>query len=298
VDIVCAALRTLQMDSDVPRCCPCYRGRLRYTRGHGVCWNQLMDETRAKRIHVSKVILHHAPPGTTLPDMSSGRSIIKRAIRRIVHPSGGVIRQGEFVTFQPRGFVEASDPAALLCRHYYEVKHLSASLGLMSKYGVTPQSSLEIGCGYGRLSPYIATHVERHTAVDINSWAVDQARQYYPNVSFAIASATDLPFPDDGFDVVITWTVLQHIPDSHIEKALTEISRVAKRKSLLILCEATLNAGKPERPGQHTHDRFPDFYANAFARPLLVSEFIQELDQFPSIQSPGRMMVFGPGGAE
>jgi ubiquinone/menaquinone biosynthesis C-methylase UbiE len=110
-----------------------------------------------------------------------------------------------------------------------------------------------------------------------------------------VASATELSFPDHSFDTVITWTVLQHIPNSLVGKALGEIKRVANPRSLIILCEATLNAGKPEKDGQHTHDRYPEFYAEAFSpRRLMVSEFITELDRIPSMGSPGRLMVFGP----
>lgn len=222
-------------------------------------------------------------------------SLLKRAVRRLIRPHGSVVRQGEFVTFKPEGFVEAKDPGSLLCRHYYEVMQLRRCLGLIAEQGIEPSRSLEIGCGFGRLSPYIAEHFEQHTAVDINTWAVSEASRFYPKISFSVASATELPFPDHSFDAVITWTVVQHIPNSLVGKALSEIKRVASPKSLIILCEATLYAGKPENGWQHTHDRFPEFYAEAFSpRRLIVSEFITELDRISSMGSPGRLMVFGP----
>ena len=226
---------------------------------------------------------------------ASPPSLLKRAVRRLIQPHGSVVRQGEFVTFRPEGFVEATDPASLLCRHYYEVTQLRRCLGLIAEQDVKPGRSLEIGCGFGRLSPYIAEHFEQHTAVDINTWAVSEASRFYPKVSFSVASATELPFPDHSFDAVLTWTVLQHIPNSLVGNALSEINRVANPKSLIILCEATLNAAIPEKGWQHTHDRFPEFYAEAFSpRRLIVSEFITELDRMPSMGSPGRLMVFGP----
>ena len=145
---------------------------------------------------------------------ASRPSLLSRAVRRLFHPHGSVVRQGEFVTFKPEGFVEAKDPGRLLCRHYYEVMQLRRCLGLIAERGVNPGRSLEIGCGFGRLSPYIAEHFEQHTAVDINTWAVSEASQFYPQISFCEASATELPFPDRSFDTVITWTVLQHIPNA------------------------------------------------------------------------------------
>jgi SAM-dependent methyltransferase len=158
---------------------------------------------------------------------ASRPSLVRRAVRRLIRPHGSVVRQGEFVTFRPEGFVEAKDPGSLLCRHYYEVKQLRRCLALAADHGVNPGRSLEIGCGFGRLSPYIAEHFEQHTAVDINSWAVSQASEYYPAISFSVGSATELPFANSTFDTVITWTVLQHIPNSLVGKALSEINRVA-----------------------------------------------------------------------
>ena len=226
---------------------------------------------------------------------ASRPSLLTRAVRRLIRPHGSVVRLGEFVTFRPEGFVEAKDPASLLCRHYYEVKELRRCLGLITEHGVQPGRSLEIGCGFGRLSPYIAEHFEQHTAVDINTWALSEAGRFYPKIAFSVTSATELPFPDRTFDAVITWTVLQHIPNSLVGKALSEIKRVAKPNSLILLCEATLHAGKPEKDGQHTHDRFPESYAEALSpRTLILSEFITELDRIPSLGSPGRLMVFGP----
>ena len=68
---------------------------------------------------------------------ASGPSLLKRAFLRLIRPHGSVIRQGEFVTFRPEGFVEAKDPGSLLCRHYYEVTQLRHYLGPMVELGVT-----------------------------------------------------------------------------------------------------------------------------------------------------------------
>ncbi len=212
-----------------------------------------------------------------------------------MNPRGTVIRKGEFITFEPMGFVTAADPSTLFFRHYHEAKQLRRCLSLAEEMGVVTGKSLEIGCGYGRLSPIIAEHFEQHTAVDINAWGIAQARQFYPHISFSEASATKLPFPDHHFDAVVTWTVLQHIPNQLIDTALNEIKRVAKPKALVVLCETTFHAGEPETKGQHTHDRFPEFYAESLAPlQLIVSEFFPELDRVPGVCSPGRLMVFGP----
>jgi len=225
------------------------------------------------------------------------KPLLARAAARLLHPSGhkNVLRQGGFVTFKPQGFVRAEDPSALLCRHYYEVQRLRRCLSRLPELGVARGRSLEIGCGYGRLSAHIAEYFDLHDAVDINEWALARGRQCYPFVRFTRASGTDLLFADHTFDAIVTWTVLQHVPNHLIGTALSEIVRVAKPKSLIVLCEATLCADQLQDDSAHTHDRSPAFYAAAFApRPLLTSEYISELDAIPGMASPGRLMVFGP----
>ena len=190
---------------------------------------------------------------------ASRPSLVKRAVRRLIRPHGSVVRQGEFVTFRPEGFVEAKDPGSLLCRHYYEVTQLRSCLGWIAEHGVNAGRSLEIGCGFGRLSPYIAEHFEQHTAVDINAWALSEARQFYPHISFSEASATELPFPDHSFDTVITWTVLQHIPNSLVGKALGEIKRVANpSRSSSSARQRSTQENRRRRGSTHTI-AFPSF---------------------------------------
>lgn len=221
---------------------------------------------------------------------------MRRVLSKLRHPlrPRTYVRQGEYVTFRPEGFAWAPDLPKLMCRNYYELKYLRRALARTEEFGIARERSLEIGCGFGRLSPFIAEQFERHEALDINQWALSQARECYPNIHFQSASATELPFEDAVFDVVVTWTVLQHVPNHLVEKALGEIRRVAKAKSLVVLCEATRFADQ-NTDENHTHDRTVEFYAGALSgRELLVSEYLTELDQVPGLSTPGRLMVFGP----
>src|SRR5438309_10185482 len=72
-------------------------------------------------------------------------------------------RQGDFVMFEWDGFVDAPSMPLLFARHHYETSLIRRLLG--DKHA---QRSLELGCGYGRLSPTFASLSARHTAIDIN----------------------------------------------------------------------------------------------------------------------------------
>lgn len=55
-----------------------------------------------------------------------------------------------------------------------------------------------------------------------------------PNLSFQPADANALPFPDDHFDVVVSWGSLEHIAGGYA-KALSEIRRVLRRDGLFFV---------------------------------------------------------------
>ncbi len=192
------------------------------------------------------------------------------------------------ITFRETGFVAADSPSSLLARHNYE----SACVRRLLR-GKRVNRSLEIGCGYGRLTPTFADFSAEHIAVDINSDALIMARQAYPDYDFREASATELPFPDGQFDLVATWTVLQHIPPDRIGLACAELRRVLAPGGTLILCEETRLAGEPLVRRPHTWHRRPDEYCLLLA-PLeqtYLSE-MEEISRMSGMESPGTVMVW------
>lgn len=80
-------------------------------------------------------------------------------------------RTDGLLTFKVNGFVAAPNPPMLLARHNWEIHYIRLVLS-----GVITEQSLEIGCGFGRLSPIFAEFSRGHTAVDINQDALTTAR--------------------------------------------------------------------------------------------------------------------------
>lgn len=189
------------------------------------------------------------------------------------------------VTFREEGFVAATSPSMLLARHNFELARIHCEL---SDRQFT--RSLEIGCGFGRLSTAIAQHSDLHTAIDINEDAVQAARVTYPSIDYQFVEARQLPFPDNSFDLVVTWTVLQHIRPEEIEAACAGILRVLTSDGLLMICEETSN---PAGSGGHTWHRNVRDYERLFAplRPLRHG-VITEIAAIPGMESPGEVMVF------
>jgi len=94
---------------------------------------------------------------------------------------------------------------------------------------------LDLGCGSGRWTKFIANKVKLVEAVD-PSEAVFSA--YYtnikePNVRITQASVSNIPFENETFDFVICLGVLHHIPDT--QQALTDVVKKLKKGGTILL---------------------------------------------------------------
>lgn len=90
---------------------------------------------------------------------------------------------------------------------------------------------LDVGCGPGWLAVQYAAAGAIVDAVDLTPRAVELARAHLAlrklSANVRTANAEDLPFGNDGFDLVISSGVLHHTPDTF--KTFRECHRVLKR---------------------------------------------------------------------
>lgn len=99
----------------------------------------------------------------------------------------------------------------------------------------TFQRTLDMGCGSGRWTRYIAPHVAQVAALD-PSLACHVARRNTKdlnNVQVVKASVENIPFPDAYFDFAICLGVLHHIPDT--QEALAALCKKIQPKGKLLL---------------------------------------------------------------
>lgn len=162
------------------------------------------------------------------------------------------------VRFEPGGYATSPrDRPEFGANLYNEVAGLRDVLADHSP-GPAPRA-LEVGCGYGRLAPWIAAETGSYLGVDPDGGAVRRAGTLYPDLDFALGRAEALPVRDDTADLVVTWTVLQHVPEATIGEAAAEIRRVLAPDGLVVACERV-------RPpaDDHLRPRPPGRYAELF----------------------------------
>ena len=114
---------------------------------------------------------------------------------------------------------------------------------------------LDVGCGPGRLASVFADRVAPTGAVDGIDASVEmikrarsQARKRRVAVTFQVAFAQDLPFPDVTFDAVGCTLALHHVAQDHQRTAVEEMYRVLKPGGRLLIAEFHKGPGR-RHPG-------------------------------------------------
>lgn len=101
---------------------------------------------------------------------------------------------------------------------------------------------LEIGCGTGKNTEFLATIADRVTAIDFSPGMLSQAkakaeeRGFSGNVEFATVDVThDWPFEAGQFDLVVCNLVLEHVAD--LGFVFAEAGRCLQSGGEFFLCE-------------------------------------------------------------
>jgi 2-polyprenyl-3-methyl-5-hydroxy-6-metoxy-1,4-benzoquinol methylase len=90
---------------------------------------------------------------------------------------------------------------------------------------------LDVGCGFGWFELFaIDADVQHVIGIEVTDRDLQTARRHIdtPKATFQVASATELPFPNDSFDTVVCWEVLEHIPRNSEPRLFSEVARVLR----------------------------------------------------------------------
>jgi len=108
---------------------------------------------------------------------------------------------------------------------------------LIAHYGLQPgHKVLDIGCGKGFLVYDFMQALPglEVAGVDISEYAIANARdEVKPFVK--VSNATELPFPDRTFDLVVSINTLHNLYIYHLKKALQEIERVCRAHKYIVM---------------------------------------------------------------
>lgn len=107
---------------------------------------------------------------------------------------------------------------------------------------------IDLGCGARRGPWLLSEKAERVIGADISREAIFYAKKKWPrmNLAYTVFNATEVPFSDNVFDVVISFEVIEHIADyiSYIK----EVQRIVKPDGICILSTPNKYFGHQSNP--------------------------------------------------
>lgn len=105
----------------------------------------------------------------------------------------------------------------------------SAVTKILRERSVRGARALDVGCGFGRWTRWLAQHGADAIGVDPTEGMLQAAhRASDPSIRYRRMSATSLEFPDDSFDLITCITVIQHLDPAEQDLAIAEMARVLR----------------------------------------------------------------------
>ncbi|MCZ0982497.1 class I SAM-dependent methyltransferase [Streptomyces diastatochromogenes] len=87
---------------------------------------------------------------------------------------------------------------------------------------------LDVGCGPGTVTAYLAERGLDVSGVDLSPRMIDHARRLHPECRFTVASATELDLPEASLAGVLGWWSLFNLPRAILPQVLAHFSRALK----------------------------------------------------------------------
>lgn len=116
----------------------------------------------------------------------------------------------------------------------YDGRWQQVALDLRSHYGLLDfQRVLDVGCAKGFL---VADFWESASLMGFGVDVSDYALKRCPDLVVGYvhrASADDLPFPDESFDLVVSIDTIHNLPRERVKRALQEIMRVSRGRAFV-----------------------------------------------------------------
>jgi ubiquinone/menaquinone biosynthesis C-methylase UbiE len=147
-----------------------------------------------------------------------------------------------------------------------------------------PAQALEVGCGEGVIADQLHRRFGEVVALDLPDAGLRADWRGYAGPRFLHASALQLPFDDDRFDVVVAAEVLEHLPDP--ERGLAEMARVGRRHLVVsvprepVFRGCNLVAGRYVRDLGNTPGHLNHWSKRGFVR------FVGQVGQVREVSSP------------
>jgi len=128
---------------------------------------------------------------------------------------------------------------------YYHVSKVKTDYHLINKVGLRDKVVLNVGGFFPIDEVFFAPVVRDFYSIDISSEVIEFAKKVVGHelsanltkkIHFEVADAADLPYDDNFFDVSMSLSTIDHIPNEEKRlKAFSEMARVTKKDGYVII---------------------------------------------------------------
>lgn len=109
-----------------------------------------------------------------------------------------------------------------------EIPWLKASLDVFADAVREVGPVLDVGCGPGTVTAYLAERGLDASGVDLSPRMIENARRLHPECRFSVASATELDLPEASLGGVLGWWSLFNLPREVLPQVLGLFARALK----------------------------------------------------------------------
>lgn len=147
---------------------------------------------------------------------------------------------------------------------------------------VEGKNILDVGCGRGQISFYLAKEGANVIGIDLSANFIDycklEAEKLKLNLEFKVMNAQIPDFEDGKFDIIIGSRAIHHLPD--LDLFFRECKRLLKKKGYIVFIEPLKKNPIVELNRKYVAPK----RRTKFEHPLLISDIMRAKNKFGNIQ--------------
>jgi ubiquinone/menaquinone biosynthesis C-methylase UbiE len=96
------------------------------------------------------------------------------------------------------------------------------------------ETILELGCGPGEISGFLASQGAECLGTDLSPRMIDNAKKYFPRARFEVQDFHRLSYESESFSRIVAYYAIVNLTMEEIEKAFVEVRRVLKTDGIFL----------------------------------------------------------------